>query len=124
MKFALYILAFIITGCASTSEKSMDEVRQELRLNALSKIDVLACLDSGGVIQSVCMFGAPSCVYRYMDAGKECSDSSECQGDCRIEDEFLEAGTKTTGRCSVDSDPCGCYQLIVNGKAEHGLCSD
>ena len=124
MKFVLLILIIFINGCAATNEKSMDESMIELRRDALSKIDVLACLDKGGVIQSVCMFGMPSCVEKYMDAGKTCSDNSECAGECRIEDEFVEVGTKTTGFCSADSNPCGCFQLIIDGKAEHALCAD
>ncbi|QLE85708.1 hypothetical protein FLM48_11895 [Shewanella sp. Scap07] len=118
------MLIIFINGCAATNENSIDESMIELRRDALSKIDVLACLDKGGVIQSVCKFGMPSCVVKYMDAGKTCSDNSECAGECRIEDEFVEVGTRTTGFCSVDSDPCGCFQLITNGKAEHAVCAD
>lgn len=124
MRILLVIIIILITGCATTNDKSMDESIIELRRDALARIDIMACLDRGGVIQSVCMFGVPSCVEKYMDAGKPCSDSTECAGKCRIEDEFVEVGTQTTGFCSADSDPCGCFQLIVKGKAEHALCAD
>ena len=39
-----------------------DELKNERRV-ALSKIDILACLDSGGVIKSVCMLGVPACMH-------------------------------------------------------------
>ena len=100
-----------------------DELKNERRV-ALSKIDILACLDSGGVIKSVCMLGVPACVHIYKDAGKKCTSSAECEGDCRNEIGFLDFGTKAVGACSLDSNPCGCFQLIESGVAEYSLCID
>ena len=124
MKFWFFPLAILIHGCAVTAEKSRGESMTELPSNPLSKIDVHACLDKGGVIKNVCMFGLPSCVQKYADAGKTCSDSSDCTGECRIEAGLVEVGTQATGFCSIDSDPCGCFQLIVNGIAKHAVCAD
>jgi len=124
MKVLLLILATLFVGCVPTPEKDMDEPTTDVRQETLSQIDVSACLDKGGVIKNVCMLAVPTCIQSYKDAGKECIDSSDCSGDCRIENEFVVAGAKTAGFCSADNNPCGCYQLVVNGKAEDALCAD
>ncbi|NQZ24038.1 MAG: hypothetical protein HRT53_18580 [Colwellia sp.] len=124
MKLLLLILIILITGCASTAEISVDEPTKDFRQKALNNIDIQTCLGKGGVIKSVCMFAMPYCVQTFIDAGKKCSDSSDCAGDCRLEDDFVNSGTNTSGFCSTNSDPCGCYQRITNGKAEPALCVD
>jgi hypothetical protein len=124
MKLLLLISILLITGCASTTERSVAESTEEVRQDALNNIDVLACLGKGGVVKSVCMFTMPYCVQTFIDAGKKCSDNSNCSGDCRLEDDFVNSGTKTSGFCSKNSNPCGCYQRITRGKAEPVLCVD
>jgi hypothetical protein len=121
----LTIIVFMPTVIyAAPAESIMSDNLQDMKREALSKIDILACLDNGGIIKSVCMLGMPACVHTHNDAGKECSSSAECQGDCRVEGVFLDSGTKAIGSCSVDSDPCGCFQLIESGVAEFALCVD
>ncbi len=33
-------------------------------------------------------------------------------------------GTPTKGTCVANSDPCGCFQVVENGKAGYTLCAD
>ena len=121
-QFLLLVLVILSTGCANTTDNNMEPSKNKIRQDALSKIDILTCLDNGGVIKSVCMLGIPFCIQNHMDAGKACSDSAECSGDCRREDEFVEAGSKAAGVCSADNDPCGCFQIITSGVAQDGIC--
>ena len=123
--FMLLITIFIpAANYAAPTSLLADDKLENQRKEALSKIDILACLDSGGVIKSVCMLGIPACVHTHNDAGKKCTSSADCQGDCRADGDFLEVGTNAVGSCSIDSDPCGCYQLIEAGLAEFALCVD
>jgi hypothetical protein len=124
MRLLLLIIILLIIGCASTDEISKDESIKEVRQVTLNNIDSSACLDKGGVIKNVCMSAIPYCVQTFIDAGKKCSDSSNCSGDCRLENGFVNSGTKATGFCSTNSNPCGCYQRITIGKAEPALCVD
>jgi hypothetical protein len=65
----------------------------------------------------------PACVISFKDAGKSCSDSSECSGRCTTA-MGATPGTAAKGTCTANSDPCGCFQLVVNGKADYSLCAD
>ena len=125
LMFMLIITIFIpaVNYAAPTELLAEGKLNIE-RKEALSKIDILACLDSGGVIKSVCMLGIPACVHTHKDAGKKCTSSADCQGDCRADGDFLDFGTKAVGSCSLNSDPCGCFQLIEAGMAEFALCVD
>ena len=123
--FILTITTFLLAVNYAVYAESIvaDKLKNE-KQQALSKIDILACLDNGGIIKSVCMLGIPACVHIHQDAGKECTSSSECTGDCRVVGDFLDFGTKAVGSCSPDSDPCGCFQLIESGVTEFALCVD
>jgi len=125
MRFFIFVTLLAISACVATHKAADPEVLiQANRKAALEKIDVLACLDRGGVVKSVCMFGAPACVQQFYDAGTVCSDDAECKGDCRIEEGFVEPGTKMQGFCSADDDPCGCRQIIEQGIAKQPICAD
>jgi hypothetical protein len=66
------------------------------------------------------------CVVTYADAGRQCRDGDDCQGDCRIEDvaAAAQAGQAAVGQCQVNSSRFGCYTTIEDGKAEATICVD
>src|SRR5678815_2456916 len=82
----------------------------------------------GGAVRPVCMSQKDMCVTPYPDAGKKCSDSSECAGDCLVDltahcdgagkctaPVVPGAGTRAFGTCEMDNDPCGSRIEVING---------
>ena len=94
------------------------------RAAALAKIDQEKCSSEGGTIRGVGMFGTPACVIPFPDAGKACSDKSECQGLCKAPDSAL-VGSSAIGTCQRDThDMYGCYNKIERGLVVGGVCLD
>ncbi len=87
-------------------------------------VDAAACVANGGVVKKVCRMQRPACIFAYSDAGKTCTDSSQCKGRCVIEDEFPEVGAKAIGVCERDNDLCGCSAEVIDGRATAGRCVD
>lgn len=85
-----------------------------------------ACAAQGGDWAPVCRLQKPQCVLTFSDAGKACTDSAQCQGRC--ETDFskgqIPAGEPAAGRCSMNSNPCGCSQRVEGGVATPALCVD
>ncbi|WP_310541332.1 hypothetical protein [Phenylobacterium sp.] len=87
--------------------------------------DVAACAARGGTVRPVCRMQRPACVIAYPDAGKTCSDKSDCRGRCLHEGEApSDPAAAVTGRCQSTSDPCGCFTTVVQGRMGPGLCVD
>ncbi|KGJ96077.1 hypothetical protein [Colwellia psychrerythraea] len=130
MKITLLILVICLSTIIANASNAdnTDEIKagslNKMKQDALAKIDVLACLNHGGMIKGVCMSNLPSCVQQYLDAGTKCSDSTKCAGECRIEHDFVKKDLPAEGYCSADNDPCGCFQLIKSGVAQAVLCAD
>ena len=109
-KFVIFIafqfsLAALMPGCSNTTPKqskptipgpwhvAMDE------LPNISKEEEEQCDKLNGTIsQAGLLYFA--CVYPSQDAGKKCTDSSDCAGLCRTSDE-TPAGTEATGECEA-----------------------
>ncbi|MBP9756638.1 MAG: hypothetical protein KBD40_16710, partial [Phenylobacterium sp.] len=53
--------------------------------------DVAACTAKGGTVRPVCRMQRPACVIAYADAGKSCSDKSDCLGRCLYQGEAPQA---------------------------------
>jgi hypothetical protein len=126
--FQLLLLLITSLGSASsyayfTNEHPSPQIHKKQK-DALSKIDVLGCLNKGGVIKGVCMMSLPACVETYTDANKACTDSKECSGKCLVKEPFVDAGTVVIGSCSIDNNVCGCFQTVKSGVAQHALCVD
>ncbi|MNN85213.1 hypothetical protein D3C81_2024750 [compost metagenome] len=65
------------------------------------------------------------CVVKYADAGKRCTDASQCEGQCEIAgNSGIAPGTATAGVCQADSNRFGCRTTVKDGKAEATLCID
>lgn len=74
--------------------------------------------------------GGPLCVMPAADAGKICSDQSDCQGDCVVdlseeqERQVAKQGfLETSGRCSDKNIVRGCGYYVEQGKAV-AACKD
>jgi hypothetical protein len=91
---------------------------------ASSSVDAAACGAAGGVVRPVCRMQRPMCVIPNADAGKACTDDSQCGGGCVYDGAPMGADGTTTGVCRKDNDPCGCIEHVKSGKKAGGICVD
>jgi hypothetical protein len=66
------------------------------------------------------------CVVRNSDAGKICTDSSQCIGRCLVEHEGrpLKRWAPATGACEADNTDGACYAEVVRGRLTGEICVD
>lgn len=116
------ILVLAVSGCGFLAQYRFEASRRA----ALKKIDVAACRARGGSVQPVCMFQFPACVIPFPDGGKPCTDSSQCQGMCWLRESALNGDNSgpVVGSCQEDTDTCGCYAEVRNGRSSRGMCVD
>jgi hypothetical protein len=103
---------------------SKSNVGHSPEFNALKAEFKQACESRNGLFRVYGM-GFPSyphfCDFAFFDAGKECTDSSQCQGTCVLADAWSANSCKENcvGECSefVLHD-CDNYAELIGGKAE------
>lgn len=101
--------------------KTIDDLRAE----SLAAIDKEGCAAKGGEVRQEGMLGTYRCTVPYADAGKTCTDKSDCEGKCLLPPESEAAtGEAATGACQANDSPFGCYAEIVDGKIAAALCVD
>ena len=118
------IAVLLMSGCSSWRDWGMQKSVEHSRAVALAKIDQEQCQAEGGSVRGVGMFGTPACVKPFPDAGKACSDKSECQGLCKAPENSV-VGSRSEGTCQKDThDIHGCYDKIERGAVVGGVCLD
>jgi hypothetical protein len=126
----LVVFSFGI-GCAACDPKQ--QVRESVAKKNAELIDMAgqqACEGAGGEFLGGCPNAPQACVARYSDAGRQCTDSSQCDGLCLTEaseapfsfsdsktPNFPAEGSKVVGRCQTSSFHCGSIQQVESGKA-------
>ena len=90
--------------------------------NPFTEAELSDCRALGGRIIKT-GFHNFSCVYPALDAGKPCSDRSNCEGICDA-DWAVPAGTMAQGKCSKMVGAGGCNNPILSGVAVGPGCSD
>jgi hypothetical protein len=120
MKFMMCcaLLVLLIVGCADIQHSTAGTTGN-------------VCLARGGAGQRACLSQEYRCVMPYPDAGKSCSDSSECKGQCVVDltdqcdasgkcvhAKVPEAGSEVGGVCQVDDDPCGSFMVVKRRHAQ------
>jgi hypothetical protein len=121
---AAILVVLLATGCQSLSDASEQRHLDRMRAKSLADIDKQKCARDGGTIRGVGMFGLFTCVIPYADAGKACSDTSECRGTC-VAPEGAKPGSKVVGKCQSDSAGVfGCSSAVKDGIVLPGLCND
>ena len=85
--------------------------------------DPAICAAKGGKVVPVCLRQEPFCLIPYSDAGKRCTDKSQCRGDC-LYDGADEPKGRVVGACQRNNVPCGCFRTVVKGRIARGICAD
>ena len=114
---------------SQNDENSEIKQYQKISFNAVtaSVQEQQACEAVGGSVRQAGRLGAEHCIQQLPDAGKVCSDQSDCLGRCVLTDpdaHKMKADTPMQGVCEASDDIFGCTTLINGGKVEGTLCID
>ena len=111
MRLPILLAAVLIAGsCASAAPGA-------------SPTDPKVCAALGGQLQKVCRSQTLACLVPFRDAGKPCTDKSQCQGRCLAVGR-PDMGVAVAGRCETNHGPCGCFTTVVRGKVDGSICVD
>jgi putative hemolysin len=127
MKRLLLIAAVLVAACQPVPEKGDYGFGKEPAPVAVAESPAAAeCLARGGRMQPLGRMQTMQCVVPYADAGRRCTDSAQCAGQCRVADVTASPapGAAVVGQCQVDSSPFGCHATVENGKAQATICVD
>jgi hypothetical protein len=115
------VFVLLVCGCSSWRDWHMQKSVEKDRARAVAQLDPEKCRSDGGTIESVGIFGHPICVRPYADAGKVCSDKSECLGRC-LAPVGAALDSRMTGTCEKD-DSNECSYIVGQGVVTVGnLC--
>ncbi|MET0546009.1 MAG: hypothetical protein ABWZ40_06840, partial [Caulobacterales bacterium] len=96
-QFTLVLCTLALSACAPTEPKpALDVSPQATKVDqgapglisgpGIDPDDVAACNAKGGGLQHVCLMGKIACVVTFADAGKACTDGSQCESKrCLVE---------------------------------------
>jgi putative hemolysin len=127
MKLLALIAAALLAACQPVPEKGDYGFGNEPAPAAVAESPTAAaCLERGGRMQPLGRMQTMQCVVAYADAGRRCTDSDQCAGQCRITNEAARAaaGARVVGQCQADSNPFGCYTTVEDGRAQATICVD
>jgi hypothetical protein len=117
----------IPVSCSFTCRQKVNETWQDVSCGNSGSIpypaDKESCESAGGHWGPVGLSPAEVCIMPTTDAGKECSDSSECQSACVADLSAEEYNTlvkdritiHTTGRCTSSTASVGCMAYVEDG---------
>ena len=113
----MFSLSLLLTACYETTPKPPPTTPSAPIKNEAD------CSTAGGEWKKVGLAGSLACVLKTKDAGKSCTDSSQCEERCLAMPDPADS-TKVVGQCQVDNQPFGCFAEMENGVAGPALCID
>ena len=122
MKTLLIILVvnFLLIACSSNSSTPGSSTAVE----SINFTSMDRCKKQGGKWSrdgTLFFFG---CLRPAKDAGKVCTDSSQCEFHCNASKELKPTpGDQVLGQCQATNSYKGCNIEVVNGTAQKELCT-
>ncbi|MGH6632262.1 hypothetical protein [Sphingopyxis sp.] len=88
-----------------------------------------ACFADGGTIKIMGLSGNEGCARPMPDAGKSCTDASQCKAGCFLDTtkpgfKFPEPRQRVYGACAATDYGFGCRTNVTKGRVNHSLCVD
>lgn len=125
----LGLAALFLAGCSLNNVNSNINAGQNLNQPAVNENQAVVkpqlpatkeeCLQKGGTWKQWGLAPVESCNLPATDAGKVCTDFSQCQGTC-----LGESLKSTEGKCTDWVRTGGCQSILKNGKVENIICLD
>ncbi|ASR43907.1 hypothetical protein BEN78_11505 [Xanthomonas citri pv. mangiferaeindicae] len=108
------LLIALLAACSAPAER--DTVQPKAGPAVASVTNESDCLQRGGEWKQLGRAPVPQCLLQTVDAGKACTDSQQCQGQCLAPEGTVDSA-RVQGQCSVDTNPFGCQQRVRDGVA-------
>ena len=119
----LLVLSLSVVACMQNPPAPEPPVTDPVKPQDLK--DQNSCESANGIWRREGLAGIYACVLPAKDAGKACTDSSQCEYRCLAKpSDDLRPGQKAGGQCQVNSSPFGCRTEIKDGMADATLCID
>jgi len=126
----VYVAHFVCPNLFGTSYiQQVGQPSQKLNVTT-TPTDKESCEVLGGKWGRIGLSLEEGCNLPPSDAGKECSDSDECEGSCIAElseeewENAIHGVVYTKGKCTAWKITVGCRDFVENGKVEGILCVD
>jgi putative hemolysin len=116
--------ALLLAACTQVAEDGANSSPAPAPGSTLATSDAAACRAGGGQVAVRGRLQAELCVRPYADAGRACTDNSQCEGDCITDTMEAAAGESVTGQCQADDHPFGCFAEVEQGRPVRGICID
>ena len=120
----------LLSACGGSSGTKVDKPKEPVKPTvslgeqARSIKTEPACIAKGGEWRRMGRIQELSCVLPTSDAGKACTDASQCEVACFVSEPGTEPGAATVGQCNSSTDIFGCHMHVKDGKADGMLCID
>lgn len=116
--------ALLLGACSQVGAGQADSSPAPAPGSRLSASDAAACRAGGGEVAVRGRLQAQLCVQPFADAGRSCTDNSQCEGTCVTDSMEAPEGERVTGQCQADNRPFGCFAQVEQGRPVRGICID
>ena len=120
MKHAVALLAALSLSACAVQDPPSAAAPAEGEFGYSAKA-AASCASQGGTYARRGMMGAYSCAVPFADAGKSCTDSTQCEGQCRVE---MTEPQPISGQCQATTDPFGCHGFFDDNGEYAAICVD
>lgn len=86
--------------------------------------DKTPCAIAGGTCDYAGFCFGLACIRRAKDAGKSCTDGSQCESRGCVAPSGAATGSIVVGKCATPTLLLGCHVMVNGGKAGLGICGD
>jgi hypothetical protein len=117
----LAFVSALLSGCAAVEHERLDFVEYD-NGGPVAATEEL-CVAAQGSWGPAGILGEPMCHFVPTDAGKACTDSTQCESKC-VSATRVRYLARVTGVCHDSFLPFGCLQRVHAGKAGQALCID
>lgn len=120
-RIASVFLVALLAACSAPAERA-DGVMPVGGPDKATITNETDCMREGGQWTQLGRAPVKQCLRQTTDAGKACTDSEQCEGQCMAPEGSVD-GSQVGGSCSVDTNPFGCQQRVRGGMAST-ICVD